>query len=143
MSTLIANNLPSGYFRDLQIIKESFLPSFDELKSCLFMADMVMSQLEVNRNILGDDRYKYLFSVEEVNKLVLQGIPFRDAYKQIAETIQNGSFNPVMNTAHTHEGSLGNLCNDKIAMRMDQVMNDFDFQKIDEAVNALLENGKK
>jgi argininosuccinate lyase len=104
---------------------------------------MVMSRLEVNRNILGDDRYKYLFSVEEVNKLVLQGIPFRDAYKQIAETIQNGSFKPVMKTAHTHEGSSGNLCNDKIAMRMDQVMNDFNFQKMDEAVNALLENGKK
>jgi argininosuccinate lyase len=139
----IVNNLPSGYFRDLQIIKESFLPSFDELISCLFIADLVMSQLEVNKNILGDDRYKYLFSVEEVNKLVTQGIPFRDAYKQIAETIQNGSFNPVMKTAHTHEGSTGNLCNDKIALRMDMVMNDFNFQKIDEAVNALLEHGKK
>jgi argininosuccinate lyase len=139
----IGNNLPSGYFRDLQIIKESFFPAFDELKSCIFMADMVMKELEVNKNLLEDDRYKYLFSVEEVNKLVSEGIPFRDAYKKIAEAIKDGSYSPVMKTSHTHEGSMGNLCNDKIALRMEKVMNEFNFQKIDEAMNALLQNGKK
>jgi argininosuccinate lyase len=139
----IGNNLPSGYFRDLQIIKESFLPAFDELKNCLFMADMVMKELEVNKNILDDDRYKYLFSVEEVNKLVAEGIPFRDAYKKIAEAIQNGSYNPAMKVAHTHEGSMGNLCNDKIALRMERIMKEFNFQKTDKAVRALLKNGKK
>jgi argininosuccinate lyase len=141
--TFIINNLPSGYFRDLQIIKESFLPAFNELRSCLFITDMVMSQLEVNKNILDDDRYAYLFSVEEVNKLVTQGIPFRDAYKKIADAIQDGSFKPVMKTSHTHEGSMGNLCNDKIAIRMDKVIKEFNFQNIDKALNALLEYGKK
>jgi len=139
----IGNNLPSGYFRDLQIIKESFLPAMDELKSCLYMADMAVSQLEVNKKILEDGRYKYLFSVEEMNKLVEEGIPFRDAYKKIAGAIQDGSYKPAMKTLHTHEGSMGNLCNDKIALRMEQIMDGFNFQKTDEAINALLKHGKK
>jgi argininosuccinate lyase len=139
----IGNNLPSGYFRDLQIIKESFFPAFVELKNCVFMADMMMHELEVNKNILDDDRYKYIFSVEEVNKLVSEGIPFRDAYKKIAEAIQNGSYNPSKIVVHTHEGSMGNLCNDKIALRMERLVEEFNFQKIDKAVNALLKNGKK
>jgi len=141
--SFVMNNLPSGYFRDLQVIKESFLPAFDEIKSCLFMADMITARLEVNKNILDDEQYKYLFSVEEVNKLVAEGIPFRDAYRKIAETICDGSYNPVMKAMHSHEGSIGNLCNDKIARRMKQVMDGFNFHKVDEALNALLKHGKK
>jgi len=139
----LGNNLPSGYFRDMQIIKELFLPAFDELKSCVFMADMIINEIQINSNILNDERYKYLFSVEEVNKLVANGMPFRDAYKKIAETIQDGSFHPERKVIHTHEGSLGNLCNDKIALRMEKMMNEFNFAKIEEAVNTLLKHGKK
>ena len=139
----IGNNLPSGYFRDLQVIKEAFLPAFDELRSCILMAHLVLNELEINTNILDDERYKYLFSVEEVNKLVAKGIPFRDAYRKIAESIKDGSFNPLMKAEHTHEGSIGNLCNDKIALRMKKLIKEFNFQKIDKAVNALLKNGKK
>jgi argininosuccinate lyase len=139
----IGNNLPSGYFRDLQIIKESFLPAFGELKSCLHIMDVAVNQLEVNTEILEDGKYRYLFSVEEVNKLVTGGIPFRDAYKKIADAIRDGSFRPVTKIRHTHEGSMGNLCNDKIALRMDQMIKGFNFQMTDEAMVALLKHGEE
>ena len=107
--TLIANNLPSGYFRDLQIIKELFLPSFDELEECLDMVDLMISQIAVNEHILDDKRYDYMFSVEEVNRRVQTGTPFRDAYKQVGLEIEAGKFSPDKHIHHTHEGSIGNL----------------------------------
>ena len=112
--TLIANNLPSGYFRDLQIIKELFLPSFDELEECLNMVDLMISQIAVNEHILDDKRYDYMFSVEEVNRRVQTGTPFRDAYKQVGLEIEAEKFSPDKHIHHTHEGSIGNLCNDRI-----------------------------
>ena len=116
--TLIANNLPSGYFRDLQIIKELFLPSFDELEECLNMVDLMISQIAVNEHILDDKRYDYMFSVEEVNRRVQTGTPFRDAYKQVGLEIEAGKFSPDKHIHHTHEGSIGNLCNDRITELM-------------------------
>ena len=107
--TLISNNLPSGYFRDLQIIKEVFLPSFDELKDCLRMVTHMMREVKVNEQILDDDKYALLFSVEEVNRLVLEGMPFRDAYKQVGLNIEAGKFVPVKKVHHTHEGSIGKI----------------------------------
>ena len=136
--TLIANNLPSGYFRDLQIIKEVFLPSFDELKDCLHMVEQMMSRITVNEHILDDKRYDPIFSVEEVNRLTLEGTPFRDAYKQVGLRIEAGDFTPNKNLRHTHEGSIGNLCNEQIASLEKQIVESFDFGKTQSAFNALL-----
>ena len=136
--TLISNNLPSGYFRDLQIIKEVFLPSFDELKDCLRMVTHMMREVKVNEQILDDDKYALLFSVEEVNRLVLEGMPFRDAYKQIGLNIEAGKFVPVKKVHHTHEGSIGNLCNDQISALMQNIMDGFAFNRVNEAEQQLL-----
>ena len=116
--TLICNNLPSGYFRDLQIIKEVFLPAFDELADCLRMVTHMMREVQVNEHILDDDKYALLFSVEEVNRRVVEGVPFRDAYKQVGLEIEAGKFVARKEVHHTHEGSIGNLCNDRIAAKM-------------------------
>jgi argininosuccinate lyase len=139
----IINNLPSGYFRDLQVIKESFLPACDELKSCIAITELMTGKMEISRNITEGEQYQYLFSVEEVNKLVGKGIPFRDAYRKIAEDIKNGNYHPEKKVNHTHEGSIGNLCNDKIASRMKKIMQDFNFPKVDKAIDTLLHHGKK
>ena len=136
--TLISNNLPSGYFRDLQIIKEVFLPSFDELKDCLRMVTHMMREVKVNEQILDDDKYALLFSVEEVNRLVLEGMPFRDAYKQVGLNIEAGKFVPVKKVHHTHEGSIGNLCNDQISALMQNTMDGFAFNRVNEAEQQLL-----
>ena len=136
--TLISNNLPSGYFRDLQIIKEVFLPAFDELKDCLRMVTMMMQEVKVNESILADDKYSLIFSVEEVNRLVATGVPFRDAYKQVGLEIEAGRFSPNKEVNHTHEGSIGNLCNDHISALMQQVIDGFSFNKIKEAEQNLL-----
>lgn len=136
--TLIANNLPSGYFRDLQIIKEVFLPSFDELKDCLRMVTHMMREVKVNEHILDDDKYALLFSVEEVNRLVLEGVPFRDAYKQVGLSIEAGNFTPNKSVSHTHEGSIGNLCNDSISALMQNIIDGFSFNKVNEAEKELL-----
>ena len=136
--TLIANNLPSGYFRDLQIIKELFLPAFDELKDCLQMVTHMMREVKVNEHILDDERYALMFSVEEVNRRVLAGVPFRDAYKQVGLEIEAGQFKPVKQVAHTHEGSIGNLCNDQIAQLMQTVVKGFDFERMNNAEKNLL-----
>lgn len=135
---LISNNLPSGYFRDLQIIKEVFLPAFDELKDCLRMVTHMMREVKVNEHILEDDKYALLFSVEEVNRLVLEGVPFRDAYKQVGLNIEAGKFTPVKEVSHTHEGSIGNLCNDKISALMQNIVDGFSFDKVNEAEKELL-----
>ena len=135
---MIMNNLPSGYFRDLQIIKEVFVPAFEELKDCLQMATYIMDKLKVNEHILEDDKYLYIFSVEEVNRLALQGMPFRDAYKKVGLDIEAGNFTHNKQVHHTHTGSIGNLCNDRIVELMNQLLGGFNFEKVEEAEKALL-----
>ncbi len=137
--TLITNNLPSGYFRDFQIIKEVFVPAFAELTNCLEMTTMMMERVEVNTEILKDSRYDYLFSVEEVNRLTLSGIPFRDAYKQVGMQIEAGNFRPDKTVHHTHQGSIGNLFNDQICAYKNQVTRQFTFDKVTNAEKKLLE----
>ena len=135
---LIMNNLPSGYFRDLQIIKEVFLPTFDELKDCLRMVTLMLEHITVNEHILDDTRYDLMFSVEEVNRLAANGMPFRDAYKKVGLNIEAGKFTPTKTVAHTHEGSIGNLCNDRICALMDDVVKSFNFDKVEKAVEKLV-----
>ena len=135
---MIMNNLPSGYFRDLQIIKEVFLPAFEELKDCLQMATYIMDKLYVNEHILDDDKYLYIFSVEEVNRLASEGMPFRDAYKKVGLDIEAGKFTHNKQVHHTHAGSIGNLCNDRIEALMDNVVKDFNFADVLEAEKNLL-----
>ena len=136
--TLIMNNLPVGYFRDLQIIKEVFLPAFGELKDCLRMAAYIISKMEVNRNILDNPMYDPMFSVEEVNRLAAAGMPFRDAYRKVGMEIENGTYRSDRNICHTHEGSMGNLCNDRIAELMKSVYDGFGFSRAEEAEKELL-----
>ena len=135
--TLIRNNLPSGYFRDLQIIKEVFLPAFQELRECLQMATYIIARLEVNEHILDDPRYDLMFSVEEVNRLATEGMPFRDAYKKVGLDIEAGKFVPKKEVHHTHEGSIGNLCTKEIAALFEQTWNNFHFEKAEEAEKKL------
>jgi len=137
--TLIKNNLPVGYFRDLQIIKEVFLPAFDELKDCLQMAAYIINKIEVNDHILDNPMYDPIFSVEEVNRLAAEGMPFRDAYKKVGLDIEAGQFTPNKNIHHTHEGSIGNLCNDKIVTLMNSVLEGFAFERMVKAERKLLE----
>ena len=134
---LIMNNLPSGYFRDLQIIKEVFLPCFQELRDCLSMVAYIIQRIKVNEHILDDPRYDLMFSVEEVNRLATEGMPFRDAYKKVGMDIQAGHFKPCKEVHHTHEGSIGNLCNEEIRALMDEVWNGFHFEQIEEAERQL------
>ena len=136
--TLIMNNLPVGYFRDLQIIKEVFLPAFDELKDCLEMAAYIINKIEVNEHILDNPMYDPMFSVEEVNRLAANGMPFRDAYKKVGLDIEAGNFVPDKNIHHTHEGSIGNLMNDKIQQLFNSILSDFHFERVEEAEKALL-----
>ncbi len=135
---MIANNLPSGYFRDLQIIKEVFLPAFQELKDCLQMTTYIINKIKVNEDILNDDKYLYIFSVEEVNRLAREGMPFRDAYKKVGLDIEAGKFTHNKQVSHTHEGSLGNLCNEQITSLMQQVVKGFNFSNMIAAEKTLL-----
>ena len=138
---LIMNNLPVGYFRDLQIIKEVFLPAFDELKDCLKMAAYIINKMEVNEHILDNPMYDPMFSVEEVNRLAAAGMPFRDAYKKVGLDIEAGTFKADRNIHHTHEGSIGNLCNDKIEELMARTMAEFHFERVTQAEQSLLDRG--
>ena len=138
--TLIMNNLPVGYFRDLQIIKEVFLPAFDELADCIEMTAYIINRMEVNRNILDNPIYDPIFSVEEVNRLAAAGVPFRDAYKQVGLAIEDGTFVANKEIHHTHEGSIGNLENDKIEALMDKTLSSFHFEQVEEAVSNLLKS---
>jgi argininosuccinate lyase len=135
---MIMNNLPVGYFRDLQIIKEAFLPAFDEMDDCLQMAAYIINKVEVNEHILENSMYDPMFSVEEVNRLAAAGMPFRDAYKKVGMEIENGTFVADKNIHHTHEGSMGNLCNDKIQKLMADTISAFHFDKMEEAERNLL-----
>ncbi len=138
---LMTTNLPSGYHRDLQLLKEHLFPAFATLRSCIEMAGLMLSHMQVKENLLNDERYKYLFSVEEVNKLVLQGVPFRDAYKQIGIAIENGQFTYQTAIHHTHEGSIGNLCTEAIRQRMQTVYQSFPFDTIEKALQNLVQPG--
>ena len=122
---LLISNLPHGYHRDLQLLKDITFPALSELKECLRMADFMLQHIIVNKNILDDERYNYLFTVEDVNRLALSGVPFRDAYKQVGMQVQQGTYKPTKSVHHTHEGSIGNLCNDKIREKMQNILKDF------------------
>ncbi|MBW8326764.1 MAG: argininosuccinate lyase [Prolixibacteraceae bacterium] len=136
--SLMTNNLPSGYFRDLQILKEVFLPAFQELADCISIAGFAIDNMTVNTNVMDDDRYKYVYSVEDVNKLVMQGVPFRDAYKQVGNQINSGIYEPTREVNHTHAGSVGNLCLDEIAEKMIAVVEGFEFEQTEKAYSKLL-----
>lgn len=135
---MIMNNLPCGYFRDLQEIKEVFLPAFNQLISCLRMATYIVARMRVNEHILDDARYDLMFSVEEVNRLASEGMPFRDAYKKVGLDIEAHQFTPNKEIHHTHEGSIGNLCNDRIAALMQATYARFGFERVSEAEKKLL-----
>jgi argininosuccinate lyase len=135
---MLTENLPSGYHRDMQLLKELLFPAFQNLRDCISMMNLMLSGIHVRENILGDDKYKYLFSVEEVNRRVHSGVPFRDAYRQVGEEIESGKYNPPRNVNHTHEGSIGNLCNDKIRAHFEEVLREFLFGQIDDSTNDLL-----
>jgi len=134
---MMTANLPSGYHRELQLLKELIFPAFADLKSCLQMANFMLQHISVNTDILSDPKYAYLFSVEEVNKLVLSGVPFRDAYLQVGLAIEKGDFNPEKNLNHTHEGSSGNLNNTEITAAMDKLLASFYFKKVEKAIENL------
>jgi argininosuccinate lyase len=135
---LMTTNLPSGYHRDLQLLKEHLFPYFSILTSCLEMASLMISNIKVREEIMSDDQYKFAFSVEEVNKLVLQGMSFRDAYKKIGQLIASGEFAASAVINHTHLGSIGNLQNDAVRVSMDKVLNDFNFNKVNKALEDLI-----
>src|SRR6201995_3668893 len=135
---MMTTNLPSGYHRELQLLKELLFPAFAELKSCLHMATFMLQNITVKTDILNDAKYAYLFSVEEVNKMVLNGIPFRDAYKQVGLAIERGEFNPNKKVNHTHEGSIGNLGNAEITNALDKLLANFNFDKVQKAIDNLV-----
>jgi argininosuccinate lyase len=135
---LAINNLPSGYHRDLQLLKEILFPAIQHLKDCLKMAQLMLSGISIKENILADEKYKFLFSVEEVNKLVLAGMPFRDAYKKVGLDIEQGNYHPSTTVKHTHEGSIGNLSNNKIQEMMEKELAKFNFTKVELAIQKLL-----
>jgi len=135
---IMTTNLPSGYHRELQLLKELLFPAFTDLKLCLQMAEFMLQHIEVKKNILDEPKYAYLFSVDEVNKLVLSGVPFRDAYQQVGLAIEQGHFKPEKKVNHTHEGSIGNLNNAEITAAMNKLLKDFDFKKVEKAVESLL-----
>ncbi len=137
---MITSNLASGYHRDLQTIKESFLPVFEDIKSCIGITTYMLENIIVNREVIQDEKYQYVFSVEVVNDLVLNGMSFRDAYKHIGMEIEKGNFKPKTEVHHVHEGSIGNLCNDQIEKMMSDVIKGFNFSKIDQALTQLLGN---
>ena len=135
---LLTANLPSGYHRDMQLLKELLFPAFRNIVDCMRMMTLMLSHVEVKENLLQEDRYRFLFSVEEVNRRVLNGVPFRDAYVQVGKEIEAGNYNPPRTVEHSHEGSIGNLCNDRIKGTFDEVLRRFDFKRIDDSADNLL-----
>ena len=135
---MITGNLPSGYFRDMQILKEVFFPIFDEMDDCLDIVEYAIKGMEVRKDVMSDPKYSLAFTVEKVNDLVSEGVPFRDAYRKVAASVADGSFDYSGKLSHTHEGSIGNLCNDKIAERMEKLISGFGFDKVAAAIRALL-----
>jgi argininosuccinate lyase len=135
---MMTTNLPSGYHRDLQLLKEHLFPAFQQLKNCMDMAALMIENMEVKQGLLEDPKYQFLFSVEEVNKLVNAGVPFRDAYKKIGLAIEAGDYTYSTKVAHTHEGSIGNLCTEEIANAMHKVLNSMNFNKVERQIDQLL-----
>jgi argininosuccinate lyase len=135
--TMLTTNLPLGYNRDLQLLKEVLFPALTDLKEVIMMTDYMLDHIAVNRNILDDPRYTYIFSVESVNGMVLSGVPFRDAYKAVGMQIEQGTYSPEREVHHTHEGSIGNLCNAQISELMDKVISEFDFARAQQAEREL------
>lgn len=135
---MMTANLPSGYHRDLQLLKENLFPAFGVLRGCLQMAGLMLENIRIKENILDDEKYRYLFSVEVVNRLVLEGMPFREAYKQVGIDIEKGAFVPEKQVHHTHAGSIGNLCTEQVKGLMDTVLKSFPFEQVDQALQALL-----
>lgn len=137
----MTTNLTSGYHRDLQLLKEHVFPAFQILKNCIDMAGLMLSNIEIKKDILKDEKYKYLFTVDEVNKLVMQGIPFRDAYKIVGQKVEDGSYTappPEEAGRGLHEGSIGNLCNEEIKKQMQKVVESFPFANANAAIRDLL-----
>lgn len=140
---LITGNLPSGYFRDMQILKEVFIPIFQEMDDCLDIASYAVEKMEIVKDIMSDPKYQPAFSVEEVNRLVeKENVPFRDAYKRVGLEIMAGNFSFHGELHHTHEGSIGNLCNDKIAYKLQELISRFGFENVQKAENSLLKGAK-
>lgn len=135
---MMTTNLPVGYHRDLQLLKENLFPAFDSLNECLEIGKYMLENIEIKKNILEDPKYDYLFSVEVVNNEVLNGVPFREAYKNIGIAIEEGTFKPSKEVNHTHQGSIGNLCNDQILRMFEEVKSSFGFQKVNTALENLL-----
>ena len=135
---MMTTNLPSGYHRDLQLLKEVLFPAIDDLRSCIRMAGYMLDNLTVKTDILDDPKYDYLFSVEVVNRMVLDGVPFREAYRKVGIDIENGCFEAEKQVRHTHEGSIGNLCNAEIAGLMKRLVERFDFGAVDRAEAELV-----
>lgn len=135
---LMTTNLPSGYHRDLQLLKENLFPAFESLNECLTMCNHMLENIIIKNNIIDDTKYDYLFSVEVVNNEVLKGVPFREAYKNIGMSIENGTFKPQREVNHTHEGSIGNLCNEQIKDQFDMVYSSFNFDKVNQALKELV-----
>lgn len=138
--TLIVSNLPSGYFRDMQELKEAYLPAFGHMTDCLDMTTYIIERMKVNTHIADDERYDNMYSVEEVNRLVLEGVPFRDAYRKVGIDIEEGMLHPHKQLRHTHQGSAGNLCNDRIKNLMEQTWQRFHFEKVEQAEKTLLQS---
>lgn len=136
--SLLTTNLPSGYHRDLQLVKEHLFPAFEHIRQCIAMLELMISAIQIQQGLLQDDKYKYLFSVEAVNELVNQGVPFRDAYRQIGEAIEKGTYKPPTTLQHTHEGSIGNLCNAQINTQMEEVLKGFPFSEVNKVIDQLL-----
>ena len=136
---LMTTNLPSGYFRDLQLLKENLFPAFESLNDCMKLLVLMLDHIQINETILNDPKYDYLFSVEVVNNEVLNGVPFREAYKNIGLAIEDGTYKPLKEVNHTHEGSIGNLMNKQISEAFEKVINDFNFNKVHQALNALVQ----
>jgi argininosuccinate lyase len=136
---MMSTNLPSGYHRDFQLLKEHLFPAIKNLKDCIKMATLMFENIEVKKDILNDEKYKYLFTVEEMNKLVLQGMPLRDAYKKIGSDVESNSFKTDMKLNHSHEGSIGNLQNEQIKTMMHKVISRFNFKEVNDALQQLLQ----
>lgn len=136
--TMVLSNLPSGYHRDMQLLKEILMPAFDEILDCLDIATFMLENMKVKSNLLDDSKYDLLFSVERVNELVIEGVPFRDAYRQVGAEIADGSYQAPRTLKHSHEGSIGNLQNDQISNRMKKEIADFQFDNITSAYEKLL-----
>ncbi|MDB5013152.1 MAG: argininosuccinate lyase, partial [Daejeonella sp.] len=135
---MMTTNLPSGYHRDLQLLKENLFPAFQSLNECLEMTAYMLQHIRIRENILNDDKYAYLFSVEVVNEEVLKGVPFREAYKNVGALIEKGEFKTSGTVNHTHEGSIGNLCNEEISEAFKLVLSQFNFTKVEEALKKLV-----